>query len=86
MKFMARDEKGMRALRGYDRGQSGRLLKSIVLPMALTLCGGAQAQSISWLTQDEKVYSGNWYLPVLGSDFIGSFIVVGQGALQRRPI
>jgi hypothetical protein len=39
MKFMARDEKGMRALRGYDRGQSGRLLKSIVLPMALTLCG-----------------------------------------------
>jgi hypothetical protein len=80
MKLIAKEDKGMRNLKGsHDRKQSGRLLKLIVLATAITLCGGAHAQSISWLTKGEKIASGDWYLPVLASDYNGDFVVVGQG-------
>jgi len=80
MKLIAKEDKEMRNLKGsHDRKQSGRLLKLIVLATAITLCGGAHAQSISWLTKGEKIASGDWYLPVLASDYNGDFVVVGQG-------
>ena len=45
---------------------------------------GAQAQSISWVTKGEKVDSGNWYLPVLASDYGTSFVVVGEGSTETE--
>jgi hypothetical protein len=53
--------------------------KPIALPavLALALCGAAQGQSITWVEEGGKT-GGSLKLPRLASDYIESFLVVGN--------
>ena len=56
-------------------------LKSMGLAMAIATIAGAgiQAQSITWLTKETRIKSGDWYLPQLANDLYYDYVVVGQG-------
>jgi len=69
-----------RTIRIFSRAQGMRVLQLIALTIGvgLAFCSGVTAQTISWIERDAYTLGSSGYIPKLGADAWGNFVVVGQ--------